>query len=79
MRETHPKIKKKSGWSQSKSKTKVKVYYCKRKKKYGHFQVECLNLKNKGEDDKSSFSLWLVLLEEKSDGLEIVFAISVLW
>lgn len=61
------------GRSQSKSKKKVKCYYC---HKYGQTKAECPKLENKGENNKPSSSNVAGVVEENSDGSEIVLAVS---
>jgi hypothetical protein len=57
-----------------KSKKNVQCYYC---KKYGHYKSECPNLKNKEEGDKLSSSFVVGVVEKKSEGSELVIAITI--
>jgi hypothetical protein len=57
------------GRLQSKSKKKVKGYYCKR---YGHYKFECPKLKNKEEGNKQSFFSVAGVIKGKSKGSDIV-------
>jgi hypothetical protein len=42
-----------------------------------HYKVECLKLKNKGKDDKSSSSSMANVVEEKFYGSELVHIVSI--
>jgi hypothetical protein len=64
------------GRSQSKSKKKVQCYYC---KKYGHYKSECPKLKNKEEGDKLSSSSVAGVVEAKSEGPDLVLAVTIFY
>jgi hypothetical protein len=44
---------------------------------FRHYKVECLKLKNKGKDNKSSSSSMVGVIEEKFDGSELVHVVSI--
>lgn len=56
-----------------KVKEESKSYYC---RKYKHYKAKCPKVKNKGEDDKTSSSFVISIVEEKYNGSKLILAIS---